>query len=315
MPAGYAHLMITDKALARFCTDESVEKGLRGVAYKRSQFVQLGCLGPDYPYLDLYRSSQKVWADHMHYDFTGDLQKSFARKLIELKKSHQLTEGFVIPFCWTLGYISHVTADLVVHPVVEKIVGPYEGNETEHRQCEMIQDSFIYNKVRNGAEIEHSALLDVVKRSSDPEDEDKIHPVLRRFWDETLRDHFAEEYAKNAPRIDDWHDHFEEFLGFAGKPMFVGKILDPKHKFTYKRSDKITAEERRMFLEDLPFPDGSRRRYETLFDMTIEHVLEKWTILVKDLEQGKVQGLIPMVRNCNLDTGKDKETDQLFYWV
>lgn len=306
--------MITDRGLLRFCADESVEKGLRGFAYKRSPFVQLGCLGPDYPYLDLLQSSQKAWADHMHYDLTGDLQKTFARKLVELRKSHQLGEEFVIPFCWTLGYISHVTADLVVHPVVENIVGPYEGNETEHRHCEMIQDSFIYNKVRNGAEIENSAFLDVVQRSSDPEDVDKIHPVLRRFWEDALRDHFADEYATNTPKIDDWHDHFETFLGLASKPLFVGKLLDPHHMFTYKRSNEITTDERKKFIEDLPFPDRSHRSYEALFDIAVERVSEKWILLVKDLELGRVQDLVPLAKNCNLDTGKDKETNKLFYW-
>ena len=307
--------MITDKALERFRGDETVEKRLRGHSLRRSQFVQLGCLGPDYPYLDLLQSSQKAWADHMHYDVTGDLQKTFARRLVELNKSHKYGEEFVIPFCWTLGYISHVTADLVVHPVVERIVGPYHGNETEHRHCEMIQDSFIYNKIRNGAEIEHSALLDVVQGSSDPEDEDKIHPILRRFWDDALRTHFTAEYASNTPRIDDWHDHFEDFLGFAGRPLFVGKILDPSHKFTYKRSKEITTKEKTTFIEDLPFPDNTRRDYMILFNMAVERVVEKWIVLAQDLEQGRVEEIVTMVKNCNLDTGKDIETDTLFYWV
>lgn len=315
MPAGYAHLMITDKALDGFRRDEAIDKGLRGYPLKISHFVQLGCLGPDYPYLDFFQPSQKAWADHMHYDLTGDLLKTFARKLVELKASHQYGDEFTIPFCWTLGYISHVTADLVVHPVIFNIVGPYVGNEPDHRHCEMIQDAFIYNRIRNGAEIKYSALLDVVKNASDPNDEDKINPFLRSFWEYALRTHFTDDYATNSPKVDAWHDYFEDFLGFAGSPSLIGRFVDPDHKFTYKRSNEITADERKRFLEDLPLPDGSRRDYVTLFEIAVSRVLERWTTLAKGLALGEADGFVAGVKNCDLDTGKEKDTGKLTYWV
>jgi hypothetical protein len=84
--------------------------------------------------------------------------------------------------------------------------------------------------------------------------------------------------------------------------------------FTYKRSNEITTDERKKFIEDLPFPDRSHRSYEALFDIAVERVSEKWILLVKDLELGRVQDLVPLAKNCNLDTGKDKETNKLFYW-
>lgn len=187
MPAGYAHLMITEKALDQFRKDETIERELRGYTLIKSQFLQLGCLGPDYPYLDFFQPDQKAWADHMHYDLTGDLLKTIAAKLLELNLAYHENEDFIIPFCWSLGYISHVTADLVVHPVVSNIVGPYKGNETEHRHCEMVQDSFIYNKVRNGAEIEHSSLIKVVKTSSDPQDDGSALRLSRHISIPSLR--------------------------------------------------------------------------------------------------------------------------------
>ena len=75
----------------------------------------------------------------MHYSRTGDVIGDMAHRLLDLWNRGFLEEDFIIPFCWTLGYISHVTADLVIHPVVLNVVGPYKGNEEEHRHCEMMQ--------------------------------------------------------------------------------------------------------------------------------------------------------------------------------
>ncbi len=315
MPAGYAHFMITDKALEAFSHDPTIGPTLRSAALLCSHFVQLGSVGPDYPYLDFFQPDQKKWADHMHYDFTGDLIKTIAATLLKLSRSGTDDDSFVIPFCWALGYVSHVTADLVVHPVVYNIVGPYEGNEADHRHCEMIQDAFIYNKVRNGAEIDQSELLRVVQNASSPDDRGKIHPLLRGFWSNALHAHFVDEYGENPPEMDRWHDEFAEWLGIAGRPLFVGRILDPSHKFTYKKSSEITTDERNRFLVNLPFPDGLRGDYETdLFPKAVKEVLHKWTLLAASLTGSKIDTFISEISNGNLDTGRDIVTGKLIYW-
>jgi len=78
MPATYAHLMITEKALERFTGDETIDGRLRGSTLTHSHFVHLGSVGPDYPYLDFFQPKQKDWADHMHYRHTGDAIKTMA---------------------------------------------------------------------------------------------------------------------------------------------------------------------------------------------------------------------------------------------
>ena len=153
MPATYAHLMITDGALVQLQQDATIDRSVRGAILRLSHFVHLGCVSPDYPYLDFKQPHQKLWADHMHYDFTGDLIQTMARSLSALRAKGPDRPEYAIPLCWTLGYISHVTADLVVHPVVRNIVGNYKGHEVEHRQCEMVQDVYIYHGIRNGAEM------------------------------------------------------------------------------------------------------------------------------------------------------------------
>jgi hypothetical protein len=315
MPAGYAHLMITAKALDAYGNDENVEEKLRGYALAKSHFVNAGSVGPDYPYLDFLQPSQKKWADHMHYDFTGNLIVTMARTLLKRAQNGIEKELFNIPFCWFLGYISHVTADLVVHPVVFNIVGPYVGHEPEHRHCEMIQDAFIYNKVRNGAEIEHSTLIKLLKNCSDPVNDDDIHPVLREFWKETLSVHFPGDYQHYHPSINEWHDEFEDWLGIAGKPTFVGRILDPAHKFTYKTSTEITGAERKSFLNNLPLPNGKQGDYETdVFPKAIKEVLRKWVSFSKGISGGNLDEFVAGISNCDLDTGRDIVTSRLIYW-
>ena len=315
MPATYAHLMITEKALERFVGDETIDVRLRGITLTHSHFVHLGSVGPDYPYLDFFQPKQKDWADHMHYRHTGDAIKTMAQKLLNLWSGGSREEEFTVPFCWVLGYLSHVTGDLVIHPVVMNIVGEYQGHETEHRHCEMIQDAFIYNKVREGAEIEHNELMEIIQFCSAPGDKDKIHPVLCTFWKEVLHTHFPADYQSNLPEVDQWHDQFEDWLGFAGRPLFVGRILDPNHRYTYKRSFEITSEERRSFLDYLPLPNNRIGNYETdLFPKATVHVADHWILLSKGVSEGDIGPFLSAVTNGDLDTGRELETDKLIYW-
>ena len=315
MPAGYAHLMITAKALDTYGNDDSIEKKLRGYTLTKSHLVNAGSVSPDYPYLDFFQPTQKKWADHMHYDFTGDLIVTMARTLLKRAQNGIEKESFNIPFCWFLGYVSHVTADLVVHPVVFNIVGPYVGHELEHRHCEMIQDAFIYNKVRNGAEIEHSQLIKLLRNCSDPENVDDILPALREFWEEAFSVHFPEDCQDNYPDIDEWHDQFEDWLGIAGKPTFVGRILDPAHKFTYKTSTEITEAERKSYLNNLPLPNREQGNYETdVFPKAIKEVLRNWVSFSKGISGGNLDEFAAGISNCDLDTGRDIVTSRLIYW-
>lgn len=315
MPAAYAHLMITEKALERFRDDQDIDEKLHGSTLTHSHFVHLGSVAPDYPYLDFFQAGQKDWADHMHYRHTGDAIKTMAQRLLDLRDHGLQEEEFVIPFCWTLGYLSHVTADLVVHPVVFNIVGPYKGNETKHRHCEMIQDAFIYHQIRRGAEIKHNELMEIIQICSNLVDKDEIDPILCTFWRGILYAHFPKDYRDNPPDIDQWHDQFEDWLGIAGRPLFVGRIFDPNHKFTYKESAKITSEERESFLNKLPLPNGNIATYERdVFPKAVERVIEKWILLSKGISRGNVDQFLSDITNADLDTGKDLQTGNLAYW-
>jgi Zinc dependent phospholipase C len=315
MPGAYAHLMMTEKAFERFRGNQDINEKLRGSVLTHSHFVHLGSVGPDYPFLDIVQPKQKNWAEHMHYRHTGDVIKTMARRLLNLWPQGLEKEEFIIPFCWTLGYLSHVTGDLVIHPVILNIVGSYVGHETEHRHCEMIQDAFIYHLIRQGAEIEHSGLMKILQICSKPGNEDKIHPVLLAFWRDILKTHFPNDYQNNRPDVDQWHDQFEDWIGIAGRPLFVGRIFDPNHKYTYKKTIEITPTERQTFLDRLPLPDGKFGAYEgDVFPKAVEHVTDQWVFLSKGIFIGNIDQFLSGITNADLDTGRDLQTGNLVYW-
>ncbi len=315
MPATYAHFLITDKALIQFSEDPTLDRRLRALVLRSSHFAHLGCVSPDYPYLDFKQPRQKLWADHMHYDHTGDLLHSMVRGLLERRTAGIDRPEFFVPFCWTLGYLSHVTADLVVHPVVRNIVGDYTGHETAHRECEMLQDVHIYHAVRNGAEIRHSELLGILQNCADPANPGRIHPLLRAFWGAALQAHFPEEYAESPPAIDEWDDWYQEGMGVAGRPPFLGRLADPDHKYTYKLSTEIMPAERAQFIERLPFPGEVTGTYDDLFARAVAHVADRWHGLAQAVTTGTPDAFLGRLTNCNLDTGADVQTGRLVCWA
>jgi hypothetical protein len=101
----------------------------------------------------------------------------------------------------------------------------------------------------------------------------------------------------------------------AGRPLFVGRIFDPNHKYTYKKSVEITPKEGESFLNKLPLPNGEFGTYERdLFPKVVEHVIDQWVFLSKGIFIGNVDQFLSGVPNCDLDTGRDLETGILVYW-
>jgi len=211
--------------------------------------------------------------------------------------------------------LRHVTADLTIHPVVLNVVGPYTGNEEKHCHCEMIQDAFIYNRLRLGAEIEHSQLMSIIEISSNPGKHDEVHPLLRSFWSDMLNESFPDDCAKNPPDIDQWHHQFKAWIGMAGRPSFVGRIVDPNHKFTYKQSMEITPAERHFFLDRLHLPNGEIGTYEKdVFPKAVEYVIDQWAFLSEAISKRDPDLFLASLNNCDLDTGRALKTSKLIYW-
>ncbi|UCF43319.1 MAG: zinc dependent phospholipase C family protein [Planctomycetota bacterium] len=175
MPANIAHMLIAHEALKRLKADG--DEGVKefgemlddtGTGNYRA-YMNLGSLGPDlYYYVDIGRSLQDIlvdrymeakaitrWSYHLH----SSQPNVFPLRLMEILftdvdrkdgKVEDLKDGDKSKLTYIAGHLTHIAADQIIHPLVNKIAGPYyaEGkNRGKHRECEVFQDYFLYNKI------------------------------------------------------------------------------------------------------------------------------------------------------------------------
>lgn len=154
MPGSYAHITLVNEA-----SEKRELQKIKGfpreaidAAGLQAKFLELGCISPDYPYLDIMSGDSKKWADSMHYTHTCQPIYFGAEFVREFSK------GVARDKClaWLMGYAAHVVTDMCIHPVVEIKVGHYDQNKTSHRRCEMHQDAHIFRRLGTGMPRLHS---------------------------------------------------------------------------------------------------------------------------------------------------------------
>jgi len=175
MPANVAHMLIAHKALKNLQKNE--DKKLAGFARildnasgseRYQAYMNLGSLGPDLYYytslakgikdilIDGYFQAKAVtpWAYHLH----SNQPNVFVLKLIEIVFSDVVRQGKRVKLdvddyrklAYIAGHLSHIAADQIIHPLVNRIAGPYykDGkNRKTHREAEVYQDYFLYQEV------------------------------------------------------------------------------------------------------------------------------------------------------------------------
>lgn len=175
MPASIAHMLIAHKALVNLkeSRDGEIAKfankldgGTRSENYQA--YMNLGSLGPDLYYftdlvkrvkdllLDGYVQAKGVtpWAYHLH----SNRPNQFPLKLTEIMFSDvewksgkvKLDVNDFRKLAYIAGHLSHIAADQMIHPLVNKIAGPYyrDGkNRKTHRVAEVFQDYFLYDQL------------------------------------------------------------------------------------------------------------------------------------------------------------------------
>jgi hypothetical protein len=87
----------------------------------------LGCCGPDLFYLDLGSTGTFI-ADLLHYNRSGLYMTwwlSELKKDVETLESSTLGNDMLREYAYILGHISHIAADITIHPYVNSIVQAY----------------------------------------------------------------------------------------------------------------------------------------------------------------------------------------------
>lgn len=112
-----------------------------------SKYLFLGANGPDLPYFEhLVGDDQGIspFADLYHYNKQGEFIINYVRILKQISDVRILNQA--MPYI--LGHTSHLIADSIMHPFVNRFAGVYHKQPVEdlHKISELHQDSWLAQK-------------------------------------------------------------------------------------------------------------------------------------------------------------------------
>lgn len=298
MAGTYTHL-----TLVALLESPAEIKGLGGLPIKTlapllsySKYTELGAVSPDYPYLNVTSKAAKGWADAMHYERTGDRLRA-GMEYVRGLKGEDKYKGTA----WILGFASHIITDISVHPTVELKVGPYAENAKEHRVCEMNHDVFIYNRMNVGKIYLGNFIHDGVAACSDPKNENKLDPLIRKIWRHMLQVTDAERFDEARPRLNSWHKKFHYMIAAAGS----GKLIPFGRHYLAARGLEFPSKPSDKYIRKMPVPGGRTMDFEDIFLKAKDAVKSFWGLVCRYCLTDENPDL-SAIRNWNLDTGKDE---------
>lgn len=311
MAGPFTHFMIVDAAKRK---RQIVGPFLYRILNKHSEFMYLGAVSPDLPYLS-FKTGAVNWADLMHYEQTNGVVLN-GHKEIRMNWSKGLSEREERVLAWLFGYASHLIADATIHPIVEAIVGPYKDNMAEHRQCEMTQDSLVYYQKRN-ADIRYTEFSSIIKYCGNKKEDLKN---VMDFWNRQLVKTYSAVTEK--PESSLWFKTYSAAIDAAegGSSMVAlfrhgglgaGYIYKTKNDI----EKKYTADQKKYYTK-VKLPYGGTGNFSTAgVDRAVDNVAKAWRQMHDGFESNVV--LEQVIRNWNLDTGVEVgASDQtLTYWA
>ncbi|MDO9082483.1 MAG: zinc dependent phospholipase C family protein [Humidesulfovibrio sp.] len=307
MPGAYAHITAVGKAQESLNSLPWFPQAVRKVIRSNLEFCMLGALGPDYPYLDKIHLDDKEWADAMHYERTGDRIKAGMGALTELEGPDR-----EVALAWLLGFTAHVVADVTIHPVVELKVGPYKGNESAHRKCEINQDVYIFD-TRSGVDFQSAEFLRrVSEETSDPRNPSCVHPAIRKLWEEMFNRTDVSRAAHNTAHIDSWHAWFRELVAGVADEKLVAMA---RHVIPWLKSVVYPLPqhlEKTEYIDSLAVPGGGVMNYDEVFLRAVGNIQRGWAAVGSSVLDG-TGAAEQFLQNWNLDTGRD-EAGNLTFW-
>jgi hypothetical protein len=316
MAGAFTHWMIVERAIEKI--DKTSDLGK--VLCLHRPLVLLGSVSPDLPSLtDVATGALFVshnWADRMHYEKTGD----FVRTGVETLRAYRGRQrDLELSAVWLIGYASHVIADTLIHPVVNAAVGPYRFNATEHRECEMTQDSMIFKYVKN-EELPDTRFHKIIKDASNrPNARSKINSLhikepVATFWWETL----IHNYPKGDGEFDDikpdeWFGNYIGKLGISTTPSVLFRHLGEEIELVYRKTDELSADQKNRYFNNVSIPGETSGSFIKVFDKTVAKVIEVWGHLWNDIQSDSAQNVATYIKNWDLDQGIDMDKPSL--WV
>jgi hypothetical protein len=307
MPATFTHQFICGEALNKVSSYE-----LRQLLNSSSNFVYLGSESPDLPYLSL--GGQTNWADLMHYERTNSLVINGFEELHQ-RWSLGPSESDKVELAWLFGYVSHMVADVAIHPIINSIVGPYVLHSHEHRICEMTMDSLLFHEL-SGSELEYSGWI---KHMDSCQAHTKEFEDLMDFWKDILLKAYPER-AGDDLSPSSWFTTYTTALGVAEGDHGIMAIF--RHlglnDYFYQTSVDImenNPEYIRDYYDQVKLPGGRIGSfYENGFNFAISHVVEEWEKLFHNFISLELNWA-ELIKNWDLDIGIDIDNAPLYFWT
>lgn len=294
MPGSYAHLTAINRI-----TDYKKElpEEVKDIYDEYIHFCELGCLGPDYPYLKFLSKQAKTWADWMHRELTISLVRRFVQHLSTL-------DGPARGKCaaWVLGYFSHMVLDTTIHPLLPD----YDQDPDQHRIWELNQDVFIYKELNLG-DIGTSEHLKSVFNLCSPGG--NIDPEIKALWQSALLDNYPKH--DGGPNIDEWHNTFFTVIDSIEE----GRKLVPFARHFAEKVGLIYPQQwDRKYIDALesPAPGQTTIDYAGLFEQAIINVVTIWKQYGEAIVKGTPDALLAL-SDWNLDKGTDN-SGQMIWW-
>lgn len=311
MAGAFTHILIADAAKRKRTIIGSL---LYRLLNKYSEFVAMGSVSPDLPYLS-FKMGKTNWADLMHYEKTNGIIIQGVETLRKVWAEENPSEEEEIKLAWLLGFASHLVSDATIHPIVQAVVGPYELNAEEHRICEMTQDSLVYYNRKNG-EIRYGEYSSVIKFCKE-----SIHfDALMDFWKDLLQKTYTSQDEEPDPSA--WFGQYATAIDTVeGGSSLVAlfRHIGVGTGYLYQTQEEILAqnpERHEKYYTKVKLPDGATKSFSTQgFDRAVTNVCDAWKNIYTCLKNPI--GVSRFVRNWNLDTGVDMESDNntTTFWV
>jgi hypothetical protein len=314
MPGSYAHITLVNEASEkrRLKKIAGFPREAIDAANLHSKFLELGCISPDYPYLDLTSGVSKKWADAMHYTHTGQAIYVGA----ELVRN--LPQGIAKDKClaWLMGYAAHVVTDMCIYPVVELKVGTYKGHEKPHRRFEMHQDAYVFRRMGTGMPQIAGHIKATIFRCGAPDDPKRLDSDVKKLWNELLKTVYPQAFVDDAPELDKWHQRcytiLEKLLPTSSRLVGFARHACNDSGFLYPTPSEIDMGE---YIENLEVPGDKRMHYDDIFNWATEQVQEAWLDVTRHaLDQGDFIAF--QDQEWDLDTGRNKSSakENLVFW-
>lgn len=165
MPAFMTHMYIARQVreVLRREVDDNTKALLANVLDKYPNYMAIGSLGPDLPYFgtfgSLFNPNHPLGVDKWSYQLHSKDPNGFPLRLFEIiwKESDLNRVDWVDidnqKLAFFFGFLTHVAADQIVHPLVNEIAGAYYKRKearANHKDCEVHQDLYVLAKDYGG---------------------------------------------------------------------------------------------------------------------------------------------------------------------